>query len=252
MTKIDNYRQALRSIQDWDPFLLNESGLPGPRGNLELAQAAAAEGDASRFYAWLAYTPERAPYGSPLEFLTFCGTLGLGELLVAGQREVLGELHRLAGDPRWRVREAVAMALQRWGDANLEALLDEMDRWSAALGPNDQACYLQRAAVAALCEPRLLVQPVAARRTLALLDRITASMLEVTDRSGPGFQALKKGLGYGWSVAVAALPEAGKPLFEKWLASPDQDVTWIMRENLKKKRLERMDAEWVVQAREKK
>jgi hypothetical protein len=48
-------------------------------------------------------------------------------------------------------------------------------------------------------------------------------------------------------VAVAALPEEGKPLMEKWFSSDDSDVLWIMRENLKKKRLERVDGEWVQQ-----
>ena len=29
MSRIDTYRQALRSIDDWEPYLLAESGLPG-------------------------------------------------------------------------------------------------------------------------------------------------------------------------------------------------------------------------------
>ncbi len=60
--------------------------------------------------------------------------------------------------------------------------------------------------------------------------------------------ALRKGLAYCWSVAVAAYPEAGKPAMEKWLANEDKDVRWIMRENLKKNRLVRMDAGWVSRA----
>jgi hypothetical protein len=48
-------------------------------------------------------------------------------------------------------------------------------------------------------------------------------------------------------VAVVALPDAGKPLMEKWLASPDPDIRWIMRENLKKNRLVKMDAAWVAE-----
>jgi hypothetical protein len=32
---------------------------------------------------------------------------------------------------------------------------------------------------------------------------------------------------------------------EKWYGSADKDVRWVMRENLKKKRLERMDEAWV-------
>jgi hypothetical protein len=44
---------------------------------------------------------------------------------------------------------------------------------------------------------------------------------------------------------VVAYPQAGKPLFEGWLATADPDVRWILRENLKKDRLARMDAAWV-------
>jgi hypothetical protein len=52
-------------------------------------------------------------------------------------------------------------------------------------------------------------------------------------------------LGYCWSVAVVTLPVEGKALMEKWLVKSDKDVQWIMKENLKKARLARMDAEWV-------
>ena len=45
MSKRNEYRQTLRGLDDWDPYLLAESGLPGPRGNIELAQAVADEGD---------------------------------------------------------------------------------------------------------------------------------------------------------------------------------------------------------------
>ncbi|MCE5258976.1 MAG: hypothetical protein LLG44_07970 [Chloroflexi bacterium] len=40
--KTDQYLEQLRSLTNPDPFLLQRSGLPGPRGNLELAQVAAA------------------------------------------------------------------------------------------------------------------------------------------------------------------------------------------------------------------
>ncbi len=44
MKKADRYRQALEELDDWQPFLLQESGLPGPRGNIELAQVVADPG----------------------------------------------------------------------------------------------------------------------------------------------------------------------------------------------------------------
>jgi hypothetical protein len=45
MSKVATYRQQLRQLTDWETFLLKESGLPGPRGNIELAQAVAEEGN---------------------------------------------------------------------------------------------------------------------------------------------------------------------------------------------------------------
>ncbi len=60
------------------------------------------------------------------------------------------------------------------------------------------------------------------------------------------FKTLRQGLGYCWSVVVAALPAQGKGTMERWLSSTDKDVRWIMKENLKKKRLVRMDQAWVT------
>jgi hypothetical protein len=80
---------------------------------------------------------------------------------------------------------------------------------------------------------------------LDILDRVTSSVESSIDRKDKGFLTLRKGLGYCWSVAVAALPNQGKAKMEKWLTNPDRDVRWIMKENLKKKRLSRMDEQWV-------
>jgi hypothetical protein len=61
MSKIDEYRTVLEEITNWDDFLLENSGLPGHRANIELARAAALEGDRELFERYLTYTPERAP-----------------------------------------------------------------------------------------------------------------------------------------------------------------------------------------------
>ena len=52
-------------------------------------------------------------------------------------------------------------------------------------------------------------------------------------------------MGLGWSVAVAAHPSIGKPKMEMWIGAGDPDIRWIMKQNLKKKRLSRMDEAWV-------
>jgi hypothetical protein len=137
------------------------------------------------------------------------------------------------------------MALQRWGEADMASLLQEMQDWSKG------NLLERRAAAAALCEPSLLGEEEDVRRVLKILDEITVSVEQLDDRGSEQFKALRKGLGYCWSVAVAALPEEGKRLMEKWFSSDDSDVLWIMKENLRKKRLERMGAEWVQQWRSK-
>lgn len=239
MSKTDEYRAKLRALNNWDSYLLKESGLPGPRGNLELAQAVADEGNLKLFRRYTAYTADQAPVNSPYEFLAFCGIVGLGRLLAEGDTHFLKTLRIHASDPRWRIREAVAMALQRLGDVSMAQLIAAMREWSKGT-PLEQ-----RAAAAALCEPRLLGQAKHARAVLQILDRITASLERVDSRRSEDFLALRKGLGYCWSVAVVALPDEGKALMEKWLITADKDIQWIMQENLKKTRLARMDSEWV-------
>jgi hypothetical protein len=240
MSKIAEYQEKLHRISQWDAYLLQESGLPGPRGNIELAQAVANVGDRDSFVRYLGFTADIAPINSPFEFLAFCGTLGIGRLLAEGDLSWFQVLRSLASDSRWRIREGVAMALQRLGDTNMARLLVEMADWSRG------TALEQRAAAAALCEPRLLVNLQVANQVLDILDWITSSILVQVNRRGDDFIALRKGLGYCWSVAVVASPVKGKKLMEKWLGSRDKDIRWIMRQNLGKSRLERMDAEWVV------
>jgi hypothetical protein len=244
MTKKEEYKYQLQGISIWDEYLLKESGLPGPRGNIELAQVVADEGNKKLFERYLSYTADKAPVNSPYEFLAFCGVIGLGRLLAEGDIELLDTIRNYASDPRWRIREGVAMALQRWGDVDMEQLIIAMYEWSYG-NP-----YEQRAAAAGLCEPRFLVNARHAKNVLDILDEITSSIKQIKDRRNDGCIALKKGLGYCWSVAVVALPSEGKAMMEKWSADPDGDIRWIMKENLTKARLIRMDANWVNQWRE--
>jgi hypothetical protein len=215
VTRVDDYRATLRDLEDWAPYLIAESRLPGPRANLELAHAAALEGDPRQ----LATLRE-----SDHEFLVMCGVMGLDDL---------GELRRWASDPRWRVREAVAMAVQRLG------AVEEMRDWARG------SRFEQRAAVAGLCEPPLLRDEAAARTALEVLDEVTASLAEARPGEEEGEKALRKALGYGWSVAVAALPDPGRAAMERWIADGDAASRRIMRENLRKARLARVDGAWV-------
>ncbi len=150
MTKADQYREALKTCIDWDAYLMRESGLPGPRGNLELAHVVADVATAAQIDHWLTFDASRAPVNSPEEFLAFCGVEGLGRLIIEGQIERWPLLRACASDPRWRTREGVAMALQRIGDADMGNLLSHLESWLSG------TWLEQRAAAAALAEPKLL------------------------------------------------------------------------------------------------
>ncbi len=49
-------------------------------------------------------------------------------------------------------------------------------------------------------------------------------------------RTLRKALGYGWSVVIAADPGAGLPMFQRPEGLQDRDIDWIVRENRKKAR----------------
>jgi hypothetical protein len=235
MSRIHEYRQRLRQLDDWIPFLRKESGLPGPRGNLELAYAVAEEGNRAQFEQLLSFPAEE---NTPEVFLVFCGVVGLGKS-AACEPELFTKLREYASDPRWRIREAVATGLQLTGDQDMDLLLKEMRQWSTG------NWYERRAAAAALAEPRLLKEPPRGRQVLQILDQMTSSMEHAEKTDDESFKVLRQAMAYGWSVAVAALPDVGKPLMESWLSSSDKNVRWIMKENLKKTRLAKMDAGWV-------
>ncbi len=200
MSRVDDHARALAGLEDPEPYLLAHSGLPGPRGNIELARAAARVRPDAELRRWAALDATAAPTGRAEEFLAFCGVLGLGRLLADGDPAALAELRGHAQDERWRVREAVAMALQNWGAADFDALAAAMAVWA-------QGTWLERrAAAAALCEPALLTGPARVCATLSVLATATAGVPDAgaeEQRSAP-FVALRKGLGYCWSVAVAA------------------------------------------------
>src|SRR6266566_9342647 len=119
--RTEAYRTELRELEDWEPYLKKHSGLPGPRANLELVAAVAEEADADRLWRLSA---------SHDEFLALCGITGLGRIALIEPDAVIKWLHELASDPRWRVREGVAMALQRLGSEDMPGLLSLMKVWA--------------------------------------------------------------------------------------------------------------------------
>lgn len=238
---------ATGDVKDLTAYLLSNSNLPGPRGNLELALAFGdvagnlARCDVSLEPIWVLcegmteMSAAVAPVNDPREFLPFCGTLGLGAIgadNTAYAEPALGAFRELARDPRWRMREAVCFGLQRLLAARSEETLEALGVWVAGGEPLEM-----RAVAAGVAEPALLQDPETAMRALRLHREILTRVLEMDDRRSDAFRALRKGLGYTLSVVVCAVPQEGFSFLAELAVLDDRDVRWIVKENLKKNRL---------------
>jgi hypothetical protein len=83
MSRRDDYGEQLRRAKDPIRFLRQHSGLPGPRANLELLQAAADIGEERIFRVWIKAGSGTDPTD---EFIAMCGVVGLGRLVAEGRK----------------------------------------------------------------------------------------------------------------------------------------------------------------------
>ena len=229
-------------------YLADNSRLPGPRGNLELADAFA---DAVAGYdrrspwypvlvGWAATTADVVPTNDPREFVPFCALVALGaEFRGVDERtrsEIAALLRAAASNGRWRTREAVAMGMQRIGESDPSALRALIERWM-----EDATLLEQRAIVAALAHPPILGDRSTVMLSLEASRRFTLGIRSLTPatRRTEEFRVLSKGLEYAISVFVAASPADGFALLRELAAIDDGDVQRIVRSNLGKSRLSR-------------
>lgn len=227
-------------------FLREQSHLPGPRANLGLVGELSDElASMTTRYAHKVQEVLRSltrdaltvESNSPAEFVALCGVVAMGACAAAHldwASDVCDLLSRLARSPSWRVREGVAMAYQHL----LLAAPDLTLAYLLSLASTAD-CLQQRACVAAVAEPRLLQTPAMKESALEIQSIVMRRFHEIpqADRKREDVRTLRQGLSYTLSVAAAALPEAGFALLRECASWGDPDITWIIRENLKKKRL---------------
>lgn len=260
MSKIDSHIQDLEApmlalIKEGQDeslidYLVANSNLPGRRGNLELAQAFAASVKVyapehspalwAQCIAMTGISAAAAPVNDPREFIPFCGTVGLGVLGAqdgAKFEAATAKLRELANDQRWRMREAVCMGLQSLLHTDSVTLLEALLNWVKP----ENWLEMRAAAATTADPPALKADPELTRTALVLHENIIAQLRGVTKREHKtdAFKALRKGLGYTLSVVVQAIPQAGFATMESLARTEHSDVRWIVKENLKKKRLTR-------------
>ncbi len=218
--------------------LLINSGLPGPRGNLELLYSFAHRATVSEIEECLAYYHDHLK-NSPEEFVVMCGIVGY---CILNQNNIPGMLEKIRGyasHRSWRIREAVAIGIQEVAALKMHEIIDYLEKW---LDGNELE---KRAVVAALCEPKLLRESQINIKILNILAALTLAFEEIDSKLSDEQSTLRKTLGYGWSVVIVAIPQEGKKVFETAAQSNNKHIRWIIKENLKKNRLFRMDQLWV-------
>jgi len=226
-------------------YLISNSNLPSPRANLELANAFAevVEVYSSRHAdtLWnlclrlIQISSDEAPVNDPKEFLPFCGAYAVGAIGAvrpAFFEEALSYLQELAKDPRWRIREAVAMGIQKLLEKHSRDTLKALEGWI-----QKSKWLAMRAVAAGVAEPALLRKQQTARGALKLHEKIFAQILSTKERQSEEFKKLRQGLGYSLSVVVCAIPKEGFRFMRQLYGSQDADIQWTIRENLKKNRL---------------
>jgi hypothetical protein len=220
-----------------EQFIIANSNLPGPRGNLELAFAVADVYDnATVVKEWTGITEDQAGVNDPRAFLPFCGAVCLGNLYTKQKKQAyITLLKQLAADGRWRMREAVAFGFQRIGEYDFGILERVFSGWIANAGNLER-----RAILAALAHP-----PNLNESTTPFCFRIADQVLRELDTTSD-FDVLKKGLGFTISVFAAADSRSGFRFIEKWIGT-DRVIDRILRENLKKKRLVRINPDRVAE-----
>jgi len=218
--------------------LLKNSGLPGPRANLELLNSFSKKATESEVNECFSFYRDDL-HNSPEEFVVMCGIVGYCILNKDNIPKTLMTIRKYASHSSWRIRESVAIGIQEIAENNLNEIIDNLKKW---MDGNDLE---KRAIVAALCEPRLLKEKTIIVELLEILNIITMGFDKIDGKLSENQNSLRKTLGYGWSVAIVSLPDESKSAFEKIAGCNNKHIKWIVKENLRKKRLTVMDKKWV-------
>ena len=227
-------------------YLRDQSRLPGTRANLELVNSlcnllvAIVPEQPEQVWMLVHYLVEdekTVERNTPDEFVVLCGVVAFGACASVRKEwhvEVFEQMKLFACSKLWRVREGVVMALQRLLPVNPQETIDFLIELATKGN-----CFQQRASIAAIAEPSLLRDQTMIDAALTIQRFVLKRLHELptTVRRREDVRVLRQSLGYTLSVVTAATPEKGFALMRDCARWNDTDINWILRENLKKKRL---------------
>jgi hypothetical protein len=233
-------------------LLARVGGLPGPRANAGVVAAFANECSARGARADALVTKmatldvDAAPGASKYEIIPMCGVAALGARAAtdAAAMRALATLHDCAEDLRFRVRDGVAEALARIGEARGEALVHDLASWMDG--------YFHAAAVLrAMTDPKWLTRIGSAGAVVERLDE-GFELVKNAPRAAaryPGFKSLIEVLCVAPAEAAARF---GVPVFEmlaRWSATKDPALREVVTRVLSAPKLAGRFAEEVARAR---
>ncbi len=239
-------RALQENVRPLEFFLREQSHLPGRRANLKLVDdvsdllaevVSTRPEEVRRVIEHLTRDAKRLEVNTPGEFVVLCGVVALGmcaSVYPLWRQEVIARLSSFAANASWRVREGVAIAFQRLLEVAPEETSACLRIWA-----EEGNCWQQRASVAAIAEPPLMSDAVVRDAAFEIQQVVVRRFhaLSLAERKCEYARVLRQALGYALSVMTAALPEQGFALMRECASWNDADINWIVRENLKKKRL---------------
>ncbi len=233
---INKLKPILSDRDELEKFIIKNSNLPGPRGNLELAFALAEiYENYGVLLEWSGITQDQADVNDPKSFLAFCSAVCLGNIYTKKKnKKIISILKKLANDGRWRMKEAVAFGFQRIGDNDFGELKSIFSEWIKKSNNLEK-----RAILVSLAHP-----PILNEANTAFCFEMADTVLKEMDREND-FIILRKGLEFTISVFVAANPRMGFSFIKKWIGK-DKVIDKIMKVNLKKSRLLKKHPEEVM------
>lgn len=226
-------------------YILTHSNLPGKMANLTLISLIADIMDANPSIAesWFptlrTWFDAKADGNNAETILLLTALESFGAIYHHSTKEqhfeITAQLKNSLNNERWRVREIVTESYKRIGLSSYEELITQFEViLSEKITPLEM-----RGLLATVAHPELLhseQQLIFSQKIMTLAFNFYMD-LDLTKFTKEDKLVLKKGLSFAPSVIVSKNPKEGFLFFDTLVTTQDKDITRIVKENLKKKRL---------------